>query len=156
VAIVLGVGLGLAHAVRGRGPSVRGAVYGAVAGGCFGALGVLVNIAAHRIVDGRITSLLTHPAGIVSIVGIALLGTAGIVLTQLSFQIGALAATLPANLSTDPLVAVVLGIVLLHEHIRHAPGYLVGYLICLGAILTGTLRLAAPAASSINSSHATR
>ena len=149
VVVVLGLGAVFGLAARGRGANLRGAVYGAVAGACFGTLGVLVNTASHRIVDGRVTSLLTHPSGIVTIVGIALLGTMGIVLTQISFQVGALAATLPANLSTDPLVAVVLGIVLLREHVPYGPGYLFGYVVCLGVILVGTIRLAAPAASSL-------
>jgi hypothetical protein len=83
------------------------------------------------------------------VVGIIVLGTMGITLTQMSFQIGALAATLPANLSTDPVVAVVLGVVLLGENLPHAPGYLAGYAVCLGLILFGTIRLAAPTASSL-------
>ncbi len=149
VAILVVLGAALSLAVRGRGASLRGAVYGAVAGACFGTLGVLVNTASHRIVDGAVTSLLTHPSGIVTLAGIVVLGAMGIVLTQMSFQVGALAATLPANLSADPLVAVVLGVVLLRENLPHGPGYLVGYVVCLGLILYGTIRLAAPTASSL-------
>jgi drug/metabolite transporter (DMT)-like permease len=149
ILIVLVVGTMLCLAVRGYGPNLRAATYGAVAGGCFGTLGVLVNTASHQIVDGRITSLVTHPSGIVTLVGIVVLGTMGIILTQVSFQIGKLAATLPANLSTDPLVAVVLGVVLLREHVPHSPGYVLGYLLCLGLILAGTIRLAAPTASTL-------
>jgi drug/metabolite transporter (DMT)-like permease len=149
VVAILVLGAAFCLAVRGGRASLRGAVYGAVAGACFGTLGVLVNTASHRIVDGRITSLLTHPSGIVTVVGIVVLGTMGITLTQMSFQIGALAATLPANLSTDPVVAVVLGVVLLGENLPHAPGYLAGYAVCLGLILFGTIRLAAPTASSL-------
>ena len=149
VLVVLGLGTALCLAARGRGASLRGAMYGAVAGACFGTLGVLVNTASHRIVDGRIISLLTHPSGIVTLAGIALLGTMGIVLTQVSFQVGALAATLPANLSADPLLAVVLGVVLLREHLPHGPAFLAAYAVCLGLIMVGTIRLAAPTASSL-------
>jgi drug/metabolite transporter (DMT)-like permease len=149
VLIVLVVGIGLCLAVRGRSPGLRGAVYGAVAGASFGALGVLVNNASHRIVDGRLVSLLTHPSGLVTVAGILALGAVGIVLTQISFQVGALAATLPASLSADPIVAVILGVLLLRERLPHSPGYLVGYLICLALILFGTIRLAAPTASSL-------
>ena len=49
-----------------------------------------------------------------------LLGPMRIVLTQMSFQVGALRATLPANLATDPLAAVALGVVLLRENLPHA------------------------------------
>ena len=52
-----------ASCARGRGANLRGAVYGAVAGACFGTLGVMVNLASHRIVDGKITSLVTHASG---------------------------------------------------------------------------------------------
>jgi drug/metabolite transporter (DMT)-like permease len=149
VVAILILGIVLCFAVRGRGASLRGAVYGGVAGACFGTLGVLVNTASHRVVNGRITSLLTHPSGIVTLAGILVLGALGITLTQMSFQVGALAATLPANLSIDPLVAVILGVVLLRESLPHAPGYLLGYVVCLGAILYGTIRLAAPTASSL-------
>lgn len=149
VIVILVLGVALCLAVRGRGKGLRGAMYGAVAGACFGTLGVLVNTASHRIANGRITSLLTHPSGIVTIIGILVLGAMGIVLTQVSFQVGALAATLPANLSTDPLVAVILGEVLLREHLPHGPAYLVGYATCLALILYGTIRLAAPTASTL-------
>ena len=103
----------------------------------------------NRIVDGRFTSLLTHPSGLVTIVGILLLGAMGIVLAQVSLQVGALAATLPANLSTDPAVAVVLGIVLLDEHITHTQWNIAGYAVCAGFILVGNIRLAAPTASRL-------
>lgn len=149
IVVILVVGTALCLAVRGRRPGLRGAMYGSVAGACFGTLGVLVNTASYRIVGGRIMSLFTHPSGIVTLAGIVVLGTMGIVLTQISFQVGALAATLPANLSTDPLVAVVLGELLLREHLPHGPGYVVGYAVCLALILYGTIRLAAPTASSL-------
>ena len=130
----------LCLAVRGRGASLRGAV---LRRGRRRLLRNARRARQHRVAPHRRRarhSLLTHPSGIVTLAGIVVLGTMGIVLTQLSFQVGALAATLPANLSTDPLVAVVLGVVLLRENLPHGPAYLVGYLLCLGLILYGTIR----------------
>ncbi len=148
VVVVLGVGIVLAYAVRERSATLRGAVYGGVAGTCFGTLGVLINTVSHRVVDHGFGPLLTRPSGVVSLVGIALMGALGIVLTQLSFQVGKLGATLPANLSTDPVAAVVLGAVLLREHIPTGPLFIVGYLACLAAVVAGNIRLAAPRGSS--------
>jgi len=66
----------------------------------------------------------------------------GFTLTQISFQIGALGASFPANESTAPLVAVLLGALLLHETVPISPLYVVGYLLCFAAIVYGTIRLA--------------
>jgi hypothetical protein len=71
-------------------------------------------------------------------------GVLGMALTQVSFQVGALAASFPANKATDPVAAVVLGAVLLHERVPAGPVHLLGYLLCLAAIVAGAVRLAAP------------
>lgn len=145
IVLVLVVGTSMCLAVRGRNAHLRGAIYGAAAGASFGTLGVLVNSVSHHIVDRQASTLVTHPAGLVSIVGIALMGTAGIILTQVSFQVGALGATLPASLAADPTAAVILGVLLLHQLIPTGAGYLIGYLLCLAAVIAGAARLASPA-----------
>jgi hypothetical protein len=94
--------------------------------------------------------LFTTPKGLLPLAGIALLGLGGIVLTQMSFQLGALAATLPANLAADPLTAVLLGVVLLHEHIPHGPWHLLAYSLCVVAVVAGAIRLADPEAGPID------
>jgi hypothetical protein len=154
ILVVLGVGALLCLAVRQRGATLRGAIYGAVAGVCFGTLGVLVNAAAHRLIHRGVAALFTETSGIVSLAGILVLGAAGIVLTQVSFQVGALGATLPANLSTDPVAAVILGVLLLHEHVPIGVGYLIGYTACLAAVVAGAIRLAAPATAPVTSRRA--
>ena len=144
--IVLVLGMIACVAFANRGPRLKGAVYGAVAGAYFGTLGVLVDAASDRYVRAGLHGLIATPRGIVPLIGIVVLGLGGIVLTQASFQIGALGATLPANLSADPLTAVLLGAVLLREHIPTRPWHLVGYACCLAAVIIGTVRLAVPAA----------
>ncbi|HVI18866.1 MAG TPA: DMT family transporter [Gaiellales bacterium] len=150
VLVVLAVGVLLCVLVAGRTQIVRGAVYGAVAGSYFGMLAVLVDAASSRASDAGIHGLLATPKGLVPLSGIALLGAGGIMLTQMSFQIGALAATLPANLAADPLTAVLLGVLLLHEHIPLGPWHLLAYTLCLLSVVAGAIRLADPEAGPID------
>ncbi len=70
-------------------------------------------------------------------------------LTQVSFQVGALAASFPANKSADPVAAVLLGAVLLHERVPAGAGHVLGYLLCLAAIVAGAVRLAGPSPTSV-------
>jgi drug/metabolite transporter (DMT)-like permease len=103
---------------------------------------VLVDAASQRASDHGMHGLLATPRGIVPLVGALVLGIGGMVLTQMSFQVGSLAATLPANLATDPLTAVVLGVALLHEHIPHSGWHATAYAVCLVAVVVGAIRLA--------------
>jgi drug/metabolite transporter (DMT)-like permease len=150
IGIVFVAGVVLCVAVAGRNRVVRGAVYGAVAGAYFGMLAVMVDAASTQAGKAGIHGMLTAPKGIVPLAGIALLGVGGIALTQMSFQIGALAATLPANLAADPLTAVLMGIVLLREHIPHGPWHIVAYLLSVLAVIAGAIRLADPEAGPID------
>jgi drug/metabolite transporter (DMT)-like permease len=145
VLVVLGVGIVACLVAGGRGRLVRGAVYGAVAGAYFGTLGVMVDAAATRFADAGWAGLLLSGQGLMPLVGVVVLGGGGILLTQVSFQVGALAATLPASLSADPLVGVLIGALLLREDLPLGPRHLIGYALCLAAVVAGTIRLAEPA-----------
>jgi hypothetical protein len=83
----------------------------------------------------------------------AIMGLGGGMLTQMSFQVGALGATLPANLAADPTVAVVLGAVLLREHFPHSPAHLAAYAVCLAAVIAGAIRLAEPVTGAVTHDH---
>jgi hypothetical protein len=144
VLLVLLVGLVFALLVTGRGRLIRGAVYGAVAGAYFGTLAVMVDAASDRASRAGLHGLLATPRGYVPLMGIVVLGLGATVLTQMSFQVGALGATLPANLATDPLMAVFFGVALLHEHIPLGVGHCVAYVVCLVAVVAGAIRLANP------------
>lgn len=145
VILVLLFGGVLAAAVRRRGKVVRGAMYGAVAGMCFGTLAVMVDAASDRAARDGFEGLFESPRGLVPLAGILLLGAGGMILTQLSFQVGALGATLPANLAADPTMAVLLGVVLLREHVPLSIGHVTLYLLCLVTVVAGAIRLANPA-----------
>lgn len=139
------VGLAVAKASR----VVRAATYGAIAGAFAGTLAVMVDAASDRFSAKEWYGLLETPRGLVPLAGIVICGAGSLVMTQVSFQIGALHATLPANLSVDPLVAVLLGATLLREHIPMSPFHLVAYLVALGMIVAGAIRLADPEAGPI-------
>jgi drug/metabolite transporter (DMT)-like permease len=145
IGIVLVVGFALVLAVTGRSRVLRGAVFGAVAGIFFGTLAVMIDATSDRFSHHGWHGVFVSSRGLVTVVGWLLCGAAGIVLTQVSFQIGALKATLPANLATDPLTAVLIGATLLRERLPLSPWHVVAYVACLGAVLAGTIRLANPA-----------
>jgi drug/metabolite transporter (DMT)-like permease len=143
IALSLAAGFVLCFAVLGRDRVFRGAMYGLVAGGLFGTVAVMVNAASHTLHHEGVHGVVATPRGWVPIVGMILVGVMGIVLTQMSFQIGTLAATLPANLAADPFVAVVLGAVILHERLPISPGHVIAYALCLAAVISGAIQLAA-------------
>jgi drug/metabolite transporter (DMT)-like permease len=142
VLIVLGVGALIALASRGFRAVVRGAVYGAVAGMFFGTLGVMVDGASDVVSHRGWEGLVTTGRGIIPLIGIVLLGVCGIALTQVSFQVGQLAATLPANTAVDPFTAVLIGALLLREHIPVSVPHVLGYAACFAVVTVGAIRLA--------------
>jgi hypothetical protein len=148
VVVVVLAGAALCAVVARQGPSLRAGVYGAVAGAGFGTVGVLLNASANEFSDHGLRGLLTHQAGLAPLLGVVVMGVLGMTLTQISFQVGALAASFPANKSADPVAAVLLGAILLHEHVPAGAGYVLAYLVCLAAIGAGAVRLAAPSPAS--------
>ena len=144
VVAVLVIGGVLVLVVSGRNRLIRGAMYGAVAGSFFGTLAVMVDAASDRVSAHGLSALFTTPRGAVPLISIVVLGAAGIALTQLSFQVGALGATLPANLAADPAMGVIFGAVLLREHVPLSVPHLIGYVLCLAAVIAGGIQLARP------------
>ena len=61
-------------------------------------------------------------------------GAAGVVLSQLAYQAGPLAASLPAITIVNPLLSIVIGVVVYDEDIRHGAGASVG-MACLLLLL---------------------
>jgi drug/metabolite transporter (DMT)-like permease len=145
VLVVLAIGVVASLAVTGRNATVRGATYGVVAGAYFGTLGVMVDAASDRFSADGWHGLVQTGRGLVPLMGIGLLGVGGIVLTQVSFQVGKLGATLPANLAADPFTAVLIGALLLGEHVPLTAGHLIGYTLCLAAVIAGAMQLAGQA-----------
>lgn len=148
VAALAAAGALLLLLLRRRGPTVRSAAYGVVAGSFFGLLAVLVDAASTQLGEHGVASLVTTGRGLALLIGIVLLGAAAIALTQLSFQLGQLGTALPASLLADSLTGIAFGAALLREDIPASPGHLAGYAIFLAASLLGAFRLADPAQRS--------
>jgi hypothetical protein len=143
IGVGLVAGLAACAAVARRTVALRAGVFGGVAGAWFGLVGVLLNAAATTWRERGLSGF-AHPEGLVPLVGLLVVGALGITLTQVSFQIGALGASFPANKAADPVVAVVLGGVLLHQHVPAGAWYVAAYVACVVAIVGGTVRLANP------------
>lgn len=141
VVLALLLGSALCGAVRGRSPSTRAAVYGAVAGGWFGLVGVLLDAAsaAWRAAGWQGPGAIS---GWAPLAGVAVVGAAALVLTQVSFQVGPLSASFPANEVAAPMVSVTLGATVLHEHMPTSPAATTSYLVALAALVAGTVWLA--------------
>ena len=131
----------LFSAVRTASSTVRAAIYGAVAGAWFGFVGVLLD-AVSTTWQRSGPAGLTQPDGWVPLVCLLLVGSGALVLTQVSFQVGTLAASFPANEATAPVVAVVLGAALLHERLPLSAGHVAAYLLCVAVVAAGAVQLA--------------
>jgi drug/metabolite transporter (DMT)-like permease len=143
IALELVVGTLLCLAVGRRGRGLRAAVYGGVAGAWFGTLGVLLTAASTEYRHHGFAALVTGAQGLTPLLGLAVLGAVGMTLTQVSFQVGALASSFPANKCADPVAAVVLGALLLGERVPSDAVHLLVYMCCLAAVVYGAVRLAA-------------
>jgi hypothetical protein len=102
-------------------------------------------------------TVLTHPRAALDSpagYGLVVAGVAGVVLTQLAYRAGPIAAALPAIVTVNPLLSVVYGAVVLHDPFRHSPGAIGAELLCFALLVVGALaltRLSAPATSGAGS-----
>jgi len=112
-----------------------------------GMIAVLTKICTHRFGVGGWHALLTVPAPYVLIALAATLT----VLQQSAFQAGALQASVPIMLVGEPVVAVVLGVVVLGEHVAvRGPAALV-LVIAVGAMAAAAVALGRDQAAEENS-----
>jgi drug/metabolite transporter (DMT)-like permease len=101
-----------ALASRSNGPP-KAALLGAAAGTCFGVSSTLMKTFSHLLADGGPWAVLTHwePYALGLVVAI------GFLFVQSSFQAGDLRAALPALEVAEPIVASLLGVTLMREHL---------------------------------------
>ena len=142
--ITLAVGVAIALAVRTAPGIVKAVALSSVTGIWFGVEAVLINAASASWSKEGGFAALGHANGLVSTVGALVVGTSGFVMSQLAFRAGHLGASFPAMLVVDPVLAVILGAVLLGEHGRSGPAIYVGYAVCAAVIVAATFRLASP------------
>jgi hypothetical protein len=146
-AVALAVGLGICALAWSQPPTSKAVALSAVTGVWFGIEAVLVNCVSTAY-SHRHWSAFGHPVGLVPLVSAVVVGLSGFALSQVAFRAGSLGASFPAMLVIDPLVAVLVGSLLLGESVRSAPLVLVGYLLSAVVITLATFRLAAAGAGS--------
>ena len=92
---------------------VRAALLGFAAGALFGVTAALTKTFVDQIQHG-----VGYTAGHWEVYALAVLSITGIVFTQHGFQASSLSASLPALEASEPVIAAVVGVVLLHEHLN--------------------------------------
>lgn len=133
LAVALCTVLGRRTASRGGAAALLGTATGLVYAGTAALLKSLSDIAVR------------HPAGIFTSWELYLtivLGASGLLLNQLAFQAGPLAASLPATAAVDPLASIVVGVVVFDEHVRRLGGADVALALLFGVLTTSIIMLA--------------
>jgi Virulence factor BrkB len=126
--------------VSGRRRAVLLAVAVAV---LFATVAVLTKISAHRVATGGVTALLSVPAPYLLVV----VAIAATVLQQSAFHAGALQTSVPTMLVSEPLIAVLLGVVVLGEHLAVSGRAALALPLAVLAMVTATAALARSAAA---------
>ncbi|MFI5907525.1 DMT family transporter [Dactylosporangium sp. NPDC051541] len=139
-AVLLAAGTAVLTYARRWPPRARATALGLVAGCCAGLAAVLLDAvaaAAHQL--GR--DVLTDPDAVVAAVLLVPSAAASFVLLQLAFAADGLGVGYPADLIADPITAVLLGALLLHEDIPHTPRDYAVFGLSLLVIVAGVTRV---------------
>lgn len=145
VAAVVGVVLATTCVALGRAqrPSGRSAALLGVAVGAIYASTAALLKALTTLFGGGAVAVLTSW----QLYAVLVVGAAGLVLNQLAFQAGPLAASLPAIATVDPLASIAIGVLVYGERVRHTVGAgfgLAALLLLLGVSVIQLSRLGAP------------
>ena len=103
----------------------------------FGVVAVLTKIVMNTVAEGAPARLLTSPVAYV----LALVGVVATLLQQSAFHAGSLRASVPAMLVLEPVVAVLLGQIVLGEHLVVNPPTAVVLGIALAVMAAATIAL---------------
>jgi drug/metabolite transporter (DMT)-like permease len=135
VALVTAVGT-LPLAVRLTGWR-RALLLATAVGVLFGVLAVLTKIVMNTVTEGNAARLLVSPVAYLLLV----VGVTATLLQQSAFHAGSLQASVPAMLVLEPVVAVLLGQVVLGEHLTVNPPTALVLGIALAAMAAATIAL---------------
>ena len=127
----------LALAARRAGRGTAATLLGVATGVLFAVTASLIKSATGLLVQG-IVPLVTSW----QLYALIAAGATGLLLNQLAYQSGPLSASLPAITVVDPLVAVLLGVTVFDERLRHSLPALVGQAILLGLMAVSGFNLA--------------
>lgn len=129
---------------QGPGRRHRAALLGLAAGISFGVVSALLKHAVGQVAVAPLAVLTTWP-----VYALLALGLAGTVLTQTSYQAGALAASQPALNIAEPVVAVAIGATAFSEGLAVTPSALLGQTVGSLLMAWGVLRLTALTADPV-------
>jgi len=129
---------GTALLARGPGRRHRAALLGLAAGISFGVVSALLKHVVGELAVAPLAVLTTWP-----LYALLVLGVAGTVLSQRSYQVGSLAASQPALNIAEPVVAVAIGAVAFGEGLAVTPAALLGQAAGALFMAWGVLRLTA-------------
>jgi len=125
---------------RYRAGSAHAVLLAGAAGVAFAVTSVLLE-ALGQVQAARGWSALATTEQIPAVAGLLLLGTAGLVISQAAFQIGALQVALPTLTVVDPVVSVALAAVVLHESLRVNTITVPAFALAVALVLVGVVRL---------------
>jgi drug/metabolite transporter (DMT)-like permease len=127
----------LALAARRAAHSTAATLLGATTGVLFAVTASLNKECTGLITQGPVTLLTSW-----QLYALPLAGAVAILFNQLAYQAGPLAASLPAIAVVAPLVAILLGITVFDENLRHSPPAIIGQVMSLGLLAIGAVNLA--------------
>ena len=138
VAVVCIVAVSACVFVAIRNPGWRRAVLLAVAVGVlFGVVAMLTKLVVHMLTHDGVRAVLTTPAPYLLVV----IGIIAVLLQQSAFHAGSLQTSVPTMLVLEPLIAVVLGAVVLGEHMTVNGFKAVAITVALVAMAAATVAL---------------
>ncbi|MGV9798996.1 DMT family transporter [Mycobacterium sp. NPDC003449] len=138
VTVVCAAAVTLCVVAATRSTNWRRAVLLAVAVGLmFGVVAVLTKIVMHMVAEGDLFDALTTPA----LYLVLLLGVVGTLLQQSAFHAGSLQTSVPTMLVLEPVVAVVLGSIVLGESMSITGWEPVALVFAIGAMAAATVAL---------------
>ncbi|MFI5506357.1 DMT family transporter [Mycobacterium sp. NPDC051804] len=138
VAVVCIVGVSACVLVAIRNPGWRRAVLLAVAVGVlFGVVAMLTKLVMHMLTHDGVRAVILTPAPYL----LVLIGVIAVLLQQSAFHAGSLQTSVPTMLVLEPLIAVVLGAVVLGEHMTVNGFKAVAITVALVAMAAATVAL---------------
>ena len=134
--LVVLVSAALALSARRAGRSTGATLLGVATGVLFAVTASLIKECTGLISQGPV-ALLTNWQPYALVVA----GAAGLLFNQLAYQAGPLSASLPAITVVDPLVAILLGITVFDEHLRHSLPAILAEVVFLGLLVVSAVNL---------------
>lgn len=134
---VVGVAVGgLVLASRRSAGDRPSAMLGSAAGLCYAVSAGLLKETVGSLDRGLMAVVTDWP-----LYGLLVVGTTGLLLTQLAYRAGPLSASLPAVMTADATLSVIIGVAVFDERFRNGPVALLGEVVCLMLVIASAVVL---------------